>query len=131
MLMTILEAIGAALKAIFATPQRIFIAAVLVILAVAGGAVLTYRHERDAARAELAQTKGDLGKFKDAYTALAGSLQAQNAAVSDLEAQAKLRRAPCPPPPPTPLGSLGLKPPYKPNWLQAVRCLWTSPLLGA
>ncbi|AVA33381.1 hypothetical protein C3Z06_06910 [Cupriavidus metallidurans] len=90
--MTILEAIGAALKAIFATPQRIFIAAVLVILAVAGGAVLTYRHERDAARAELAQTKGDLGKFKDAYTALAGSLQAQNAAVSDLEAQAKLRQ---------------------------------------
>lgn len=55
--MLILDAIGAALKAIFATPQRIFVAAVLVILALAGGAVLTYRHERDTARAQISQER--------------------------------------------------------------------------
>ncbi|MDE4918532.1 ABC-type Na+ efflux pump permease subunit [Cupriavidus metallidurans] len=46
-----------ALKAIFATPQRIFIAAVLVILALAGGAVLIYRSERDTARAQVSQER--------------------------------------------------------------------------
>lgn len=45
------------LKAIVATPERIFVAAVLAILALAGGAVLTYRHERDTARAQLSQER--------------------------------------------------------------------------
>lgn len=50
------------LKAIFATPQRIFFAAVLVVLALAGGSVLVYRGERDAARAELAQSRLDAAR---------------------------------------------------------------------
>lgn len=90
--MLILDAIGAALKAIFATPQRIFIAAVLIILALAGGAVLVYRHERDTARAALAQAQSDLTKLRSDNQALAGSLKTQNDTVDGLEAQAKLRQ---------------------------------------
>lgn len=60
--MLILDAAWSALKAIFATPQRIFFAAVLVILALAGGSVLTYRHERDAARTELATARLDAAR---------------------------------------------------------------------
>ncbi|WP_286962846.1 hypothetical protein [Cupriavidus sp. UBA2534] len=91
-MLTILEAIGAALKAIFATPERIFVAAVLVILALSGGAVLTYRHERDAARAELSQAQTDLGKAQADNRELTGMIGTQNAAVADLQAQAKLRQ---------------------------------------
>lgn len=80
------------LKAIFATPQRIFVAAVLVLLALAGGAVLVYRHERDTVRAELAQAKGDLSKAQSDNRELTSMLGKQNAAVADLEAQAKLRQ---------------------------------------
>ncbi|MDW3686568.1 DUF2514 family protein [Cupriavidus sp. CV2] len=58
-MLTILDAIGATLKAVFATPERIFFAAVLIILALAGGSVWVYRGERDAARAELAQERLD------------------------------------------------------------------------
>ncbi|MGO4809181.1 hypothetical protein AB4156_06180 [Cupriavidus sp. 2MCAB6] len=90
--MPILDAIGAVIKAVFATPQRIFFVAVLVVLALAGGSVLVYRHERDAARAELAQALADLVKAKGDNRALAGSLTTQNAAVAALEAQAKLRQ---------------------------------------
>lgn len=90
--MLILETIGAALKAIFATPQRIFVAAVLVLLALSGGAVLTYRHERDTARAELAQARADLTKAQADNRDLTGMLGTQNAAVADLQAQAKLRQ---------------------------------------
>jgi len=90
--MLILDAIGAPLKAVFAMPERIFFAAVLVVLALAGGSVLTYRHERDSARAELVQAKSDLVKAKGDNQVLAGSLTTQNAAVVALEAQAKLRQ---------------------------------------
>ena len=89
--MLILDAIGAALKAVFATPQRIFFAAVLVVLALAGGAVLTYRHERDNARASLAQAQSDLARSLEDNKSLAGSLSAQNAAVAKLAADAKIR----------------------------------------
>lgn len=81
-MLTILEGIGAALKAVFATPQRIFVAAVLVVLA--GGSVWVYRGERDSARAELAQAQTDLAKAKGDNEALAGSLKTQNDAVADL-----------------------------------------------
>jgi Tfp pilus assembly protein PilE len=90
--MLILETIWTALKAIFATPERIFIAAVLIILAVSGGAMLTYRHERDTARAALGQAQADLAKAAADNKALAGTLVTQNAAVADLQAQAKLRQ---------------------------------------
>ncbi|MGT2507931.1 DUF2514 family protein [Cupriavidus basilensis] len=50
------------LKAIFATPQRIFIVAVLAVLALAGGAVWVYRGERDTARAELAHSRLDAAR---------------------------------------------------------------------
>ncbi|KWR88749.1 hypothetical protein [Cupriavidus sp. IDO] len=80
------------LKTIFATPGRIFFAAVLIILALSGASVLVYRHERDAARAELAQAKTDLAKAQSDNRELSGLLGKQNAAVSDLEAQAKLRQ---------------------------------------
>ncbi|GAA7757505.1 hypothetical protein RN01_22485 [Cupriavidus sp. SHE] len=90
--MLILDAIGTALKAIFATPQRIFVAAVLVILAVAGGAVLVYRDERDTARAALKTAQADLGKAQAANRELTGMLGTQNAAVANLAAQAKLRQ---------------------------------------
>ena len=90
--MLILDAFGAAIKAVFATPERIFFAAVLVILALAGGSVLVYRHERDTARAELAQAQMDLVKAKDDNQALAGSLKTQNDAVAAIEAQAKIRQ---------------------------------------
>lgn len=90
--MLILDAIGAAIKAVFATPERIFFAAVLIVLALAGGSVWVYRHERDAARAELAQARKDLVKAKSDNQALAGSLTTQNAAVAGLEAQAKIRQ---------------------------------------
>ncbi|MDW3683362.1 hypothetical protein RA280_16735 [Cupriavidus sp. CV2] len=90
-MLTILDAIGATLKAVFATPERIFFAAVLVVLALAGGSVWVYRGERDSARAELAQAKTDLGKAAEANKALSGSVATQNAAVAALEAQAKIR----------------------------------------
>jgi len=80
------------LKAVFATPSRIFFAAVLVILALAGGTVLVYRHERDTARAAMEQAQSDLAKAKTDNQALAGSLTSQNTAVASLEAQAKLRQ---------------------------------------
>ncbi|MBB1632271.1 hypothetical protein [Cupriavidus sp. UME77] len=89
--MLILDAIGAAIKAVFATPERIFFAAVLVVLALAGGSVWVYRGERDSARAELVQARADLVKAKGDNQALAGSLTTQNAAVVALEAQAKIR----------------------------------------
>ncbi|WP_020201855.1 hypothetical protein [Cupriavidus sp. WS] len=80
------------IKAIFATPQRIAVFAVLVVLALAGGSVWIYRGERDAARAELVQAKTDLGKATETNKTLAGSVATQNAAVADLQAQAKLRQ---------------------------------------
>ena len=89
--MLIIDAIGAALKAVFATPERILCAAVLIILALAGGSVWVYRGERDTARAELEQAQTKLVTAKDANQALAGSLKTQNAAVADLQAQAKIR----------------------------------------
>ncbi|MGO4151527.1 hypothetical protein [Cupriavidus sp. YAF13] len=89
--MLILDSIGAAVKAVFATPERIFFAAVLVVLALAGGSVWVYRGERDSARAELVQAKADLGKATEANKALAGSVATQNAAVATIEAQAKIR----------------------------------------
>jgi len=92
MLLTILEAITTALKAIFATPERIFVAAVLVVLALSGGSMLVYRHERDSARAELAQAQADLTKAQADNRELSGMLGTQNAAVADLQAQAKLRQ---------------------------------------
>lgn len=60
--MLILEAIGAAIKAVFATPERIFFAAVLVVLALAGGSVWVYRGERDSARAELVEARLDAAR---------------------------------------------------------------------
>ncbi|QOT75039.1 hypothetical protein [Cupriavidus basilensis] len=90
--MLILDVIGAAIKAVFATPERIFFAAVLVVLALAGGSVWVYRHERDTARAELAQAQSDLIKAKGDNQVLAGSLKTQNDAVAALDAQAKLRQ---------------------------------------
>jgi hypothetical protein len=60
--MLILEALGAAIKAVFATPQRIFFTALLVVLALAGGSVWVYRSERDSARAELAQARLDAAR---------------------------------------------------------------------
>ncbi|MCP3017567.1 hypothetical protein [Cupriavidus basilensis] len=89
--MLILDAIGAAIKAVFATPERIFFAAVLIVLALAGGSVWVYRGERDAARAELAQARKDLVKAKGDNQALAASVWTQNAAVAALEAQTKIR----------------------------------------
>jgi len=79
------------IKAIFATPQRIAVFAVLVVLALAGGAVWVYCGERYTVRAELAQAKTDLGKATEANKALEGSVTTQNAAVADLQAQAKIR----------------------------------------
>lgn len=72
------------IKAVFATPGRIFFAAVLIILALAGGSVLVYRHERDMARAELAEAK------QAAAAAKADAKQATvTAAVTDKAAQAQ------------------------------------------
>lgn len=90
--MLILDAVGAAIKAVFATPERIFFATMLVVLALAGGSVWVYRGERDAARAELAQAQSDLEKAKGDNQALAASVATQNTAVAALEAQAKLRQ---------------------------------------
>ncbi|QOT74844.1 hypothetical protein [Cupriavidus basilensis] len=90
--MLILEAIGTATKAVFATPERIFFAAVLVVLALAGGSVWVYRGERDSARAELVKARADLAKAKSDNQALAASVSTQNAAVAGLEAQAKIRQ---------------------------------------
>ena len=89
--MLILDAIGAAIKAVFASPERIFFAAVLIVLALAGGSVWVYRGERDTARAELVQAKTDLDRATEANKALAGSVATQNAAVAALEAQARIR----------------------------------------
>ncbi|WP_454765527.1 DUF2514 family protein [Cupriavidus campinensis] len=50
------------LKAIFATPERILCAAVLVVLALASGAVWVYRGERDTARADLVQERLDAAR---------------------------------------------------------------------
>lgn len=90
--MLILDAIGEAIKAVFATPERIFFAAVLIVLALAGGAVWVYRGERDAARAELVKARADLVKANGDNQALAASVSTQNAAVAALEAQAKIRQ---------------------------------------
>ncbi|MGT2460061.1 hypothetical protein ACU4GI_45985 [Cupriavidus basilensis] len=72
-------------------PWRAAGAALLAALALAGGAVLVYRGERDSARAELAQAQTDLVKAKGDNQVLAASVSTQNAAVAALEAQARIR----------------------------------------
>lgn len=82
------------IKAIFATPQRILCFAVLVALALAGGAVWVYRSERDAARAELAQERLDAARAQvkavddariEEQRRTAAQTEIANAATKDLE----------------------------------------------
>lgn len=92
--MLILDAIGTAIKAVFATPERIFFAAVLVVLALAGGSVWVCRGERDAARAELAQARLDAARAQvkavddariEEQRRTAAQTEIANAATKDLE----------------------------------------------
>ena len=74
-------------------PTRIFIIAVLLLIGGAATVSLIYRHERDTARAELAQTRADLQKATGDNQALGASLARQSQAVTDMQKQAVAREA--------------------------------------
>ena len=67
--------------------------AVLLWLALAAGVSMVYKHERDTARAQLAQTKADLVKAQADNQALGASLARQSQAVTDMQKAAVAREA--------------------------------------
>lgn len=79
------------IERIISNAKLLGLIAVLVVLGLAGGAVLVYRGERDTARADLVTAKADLARSLEDNKSLAGSLSAQNAAVAKLQADAKIR----------------------------------------
>lgn len=81
--MLILDAIWMAIKAVFDTPERIFFAAVLVILALAGSvanqnaAVATPEAQAKIRQYAAAKADAEAQAAQSEYTLLAGKIQAQ------------------------------------------------------
>ncbi|MFX3597246.1 hypothetical protein V8917_10560 [Ralstonia mannitolilytica] len=78
---------------LFGDVKRILIVAVLVVIGMAAAVGMVYKHERDTARAQLAQTKADLVKAQADNQALGASLARQSQAVSDMQKAAIAREA--------------------------------------
>ena len=67
--------------------------AVLLVIGMAAVVSMVYKHERDTARAQLAQTKADLVKAQADNQALGASLARQSQAVTDMQKAAIAREA--------------------------------------
>lgn len=78
---------------LFGSVQRILIVAVLLVIGMAAAVGMVYKHERDTARAQLAQVKADLDKAKADNQALGASLTRQSQAVTDMQKEAVAREA--------------------------------------
>lgn len=89
-MLTIIEKIA---DWLFGDVKRILIVAVLLVVGMAAAVGMIYKHERDAARAQLAQVKADLDKAKADNQALGSSLARQSQAVTDMQKAAVAREA--------------------------------------
>uniref|UniRef100_C6BBQ4 D,D-carboxypeptidase VanY/endolysin n=1 Tax=Ralstonia pickettii (strain 12D) TaxID=428406 RepID=C6BBQ4_RALP1 len=78
---------------LFGDVKRILIVAVLLVIGMAAGVGMVYKHERDTARAQLAQAKADLEKAQADNQALGASLTRQSQAVTDMQKAAVAREA--------------------------------------
>ncbi|CAJ0701494.1 hypothetical protein LMG19089_02855 [Ralstonia edaphis] len=78
---------------LFGSVQRILIVAVLLVIGMGATVSMVYKHERDTARAQLAQAKTDLDKAKTDNQALGDSLARQSQAVTDMQKAAVAREA--------------------------------------
>ena len=78
---------------LFGSVQRILIVAVLLVIGMAASVSMVYKHERDTARAQLAQAKADLDKATADNQALGDSLARQSQAVTDMQKAAVSREA--------------------------------------
>lgn len=78
---------------LFGDVKRILIVAVLLVIGMAAVVSMIYRHERDAARTELAKAKADLVKAQGDNQALGASLARQSQAVTDMQKAAIAREA--------------------------------------
>lgn len=78
---------------LFGDVKRILIVTVLLVIGMAAAVGMVYKHERDAARAELAQAKVALAKAQGDNQALGASLVRQSQAVTDMQKAAVAREA--------------------------------------
>lgn len=78
---------------LFGDVKRILIVAVLVVIGMAAAVGMVYKHERDTARAQLAQAKADLVEAQADNQALGASLARQSQAVTDMQKEAAAREA--------------------------------------
>lgn len=78
---------------LFGDVKRILIVAVLLVIGMAAAVGMIYRHERDMARAELAQAKADLAKAREDNKELGASLARQSLAVTAMQKAAIAREA--------------------------------------
>lgn len=70
---------------LFGDVKRILIVAVLLVIGMAAAVGMIYKHERDAARAELAKVQTALAKAEGDNQALGASLARQSQAVTDMQ----------------------------------------------
>ena len=78
---------------LFGDVKRILIVAVLLVIGMAAAVGMIYKHERDAARAELAKVQAALAKAEGDNQALGASLARQSQAVTDMQKAAVAREA--------------------------------------
>ena len=78
---------------LFGDVKRILIVAVLLVIGMAAAVGMIYKHERDAARAELAKVQTALAKAEGDTQALGASLARQSQAVTDMQKAAIAREA--------------------------------------
>lgn len=78
---------------LFGDVKRILIVAVLLVIGMVAAVGMIYKHERDAARAELAKVQTALAKAEGDNQALGASLARQSQAVTDMQKAAIAREA--------------------------------------
>lgn len=78
---------------LFGDVKRILIVAVLLVIGMAAAVGMVYKHERDAARADLKTAKEALAKAQSDNQALGASLARQSQAVTDMQKAAIVREA--------------------------------------
>ena len=78
---------------LFGDVKRILIVAVLLVIGMAAAVGMIYKHERDAALAELAKVQTALAKAEGDNQALGASLARQSQAVTDMQKAAIAREA--------------------------------------
>ena len=78
---------------LFGDVKRILIVAVLLVIGMAAAVGMIYKHERDAARAELAKVQTALAQAEGDNQALGASLARQSQAVTDMQKAAIAREA--------------------------------------